>query len=276
MIDILLSTYNGEKFLEKQITSILNQSFVNWTLYIRDDGSSDHTLAIIDNYIKEYPEKIIKICDGGKNIGTLHSFEVLLTQSNSPYIMFCDQDDIWLPDKIEITLNKMKDLEKIHSNTPILIHTDLKVVDYNLNIMCESFWNLTHIKPTILSNFNYLGVCNAVTGCTMMINSKTKDICLPFSAYASMHDFWIALCVAKYGKINFIKEKTILYRQHQSNQIGAIPNQDLLSYIKNKILNLKNTIRKNKKNRMMLKDLSYGNLFKYVLFKILYFLKSRI
>ena len=135
MIDILLSTYNGKRFLEKQLDSILAQTYTEWRLLIRDDTSSDSTRAILEKYQQLNPQKIILFPNNiNKNIGVIKSFENLLECSNKEYIMFCDQDDIWLPNKIEVTLNTMKDLEAKHSTqTPIAVHSDLTLIDENEN-----------------------------------------------------------------------------------------------------------------------------------------------
>jgi glycosyltransferase involved in cell wall biosynthesis len=221
MIDILLATYNGERFLKEQIDSILNQTCKDWQLLIRDDGSTDATVQIINSYIKKYPDKIRLIEDNLGNLGIGHNFGTILQHSKSEYIMFCDQDDVWLPEKIELSLNKMKEAQKLYPNTPILIYTDLTIVDENLKIIAESLWSYHKIDPQkdgLLKNLIYRDI---VTGCTVMINKEAKKIVLPIPEYVRVHDWWIALNVVKYGKIFYIPAATILYRQHSGNVIGT-------------------------------------------------------
>ena len=221
MIDILLAAYNGEKFLKEQVDSIFSQTCKNWQLLIRDDGSTDATIQIIKSYIEKYPDKIRLIEDNLGNLGVAQNFGTILQQSKSEYIMFCDQDDVWLPEKIELTLNKMKESENLYPDIPILIFTDLKVVDENLNIIAESLWSHHKIDPqrgSLLKNLTY---CNIVTGCTVMINRKVKEFIFPIPEYVRIHDRWIALIVAKYGKLFLIPAATILYRQHPANVIGS-------------------------------------------------------
>lgn len=274
MIEILLSTYNGELFLRQQLDSIIDQTYQEWEILIRDDGSCDNTISIINEYCERYPHKIRYIGDN-KNIGCLLSYETLLQESKAPYILFCDQDDVWMPDKIESTLNKMIFVEKSYPGSSVLIHTDLEVVDQNKNAIHSSFWKLSHIKPNLLKKFNYLGVYNGVTGCSMMINKAAKINAMPFSANARMHDSWISLCVSKVGYIDYVENKTILYRQHEYNQIGV--EEQLNSYnFKNKFLNFKKVIIKNRLQLRMLNDLHYGNILKYLVYKLLYFMRSRI
>lgn len=276
MIDILISTYNGEKYLSQLLDSLLNQVYQNFKILIRDDGSYDNTLNIISFYAKSNPQQISYLDLDSINIGVLKSFERLLTLSTSNYIMFCDQDDVWLPDKIGKTLNLMQESEAKYVDKPILIHTDLTVVDQKLNIIHESFWKYSRISPELLTNFNYLGVCNAVTGCTSMINKKAKEICLPFSEYALMHDSWLALNIAKNGNIALINEPTILYRQHDKNQIGAQSTQSTSEYILKKTAQLFQVIKKNRLQIKLLESIGYGSCIKYFRYKILYFIKQRL
>ncbi|MFZ4799638.1 MAG: glycosyltransferase family 2 protein, partial [Bacteroidia bacterium] len=237
-IDILLSTYNSEKHLESQINSLFNQTYTLWNLLIRDDGSTDGTLEYLKNLQIKYPEKI-KLFVENKNVGVIKSFEYLLTYSNASYIMFCDHDDVWLPNKIEITFSKMQELENEFPNLPILVHTDLTVVNNNFQKIHDSFWKFSKLNPQLLSNFNYLGVCNGITGCTMLINRKAIDISLPISPNATMHDSWIGLCVSKLGKTGYVNNSTILYRQHASNQIGATEIKGTFNYVNSRIQNFK-------------------------------------
>jgi glycosyltransferase involved in cell wall biosynthesis len=218
-IDILLPTYNGEKFIKEQIESVLNQSYENWRLLVRDDGSSDNTIEMVRDYATKYPQKIIFIEDDKSHLGACLSFAQLLNHSTSDYIMFCDQDDIWQTDKIEITLKKMLELEKTYDH-PILVHTDVKVVDENLNILRDSFWRYQRVNPD-LKSLNHLLIQNNVTGCAMMINQRLKEISLPIPTEAIMYDWWIGLVASTFGVIEYIKKPTAHYRQHTQCDTGA-------------------------------------------------------
>ena len=152
MVDILLSTYNGERYLKQQIDSIIGQSFSDWRLIVRDDDSKDRTRELLEEYSFAYPQKIKIITDSYGNIGVIKSFEELLKNSNSDYIMFCDQDDVWLPEKIRMSLQTLKDKEHENLNIPILLFSDLTVVDESLNVINNSFWSYSNIKPHLLMN----------------------------------------------------------------------------------------------------------------------------
>lgn len=274
MIDILISTYNGELFLREQLNSILNQTCPDWKIIIRDDGSSDSTVSIIEEYCKNYPLKF-ELVNDCKNLGCILSFEILLQLSKSQYIMLCDQDDIWMPNKIALTLKKMQLVEKSHPDSPILIHTDLEVVNSNKKVIHSSFWKLSYINPDLLKKFNFLGVYNGITGCSIMLNKTALKYVLPFSANARMHDAWISLCVSKNGYVDYVNERTILYRQHECNQIG-VEKQLNSQYYKHKFQNIKKVIEENRLQLKMLNDIEYGNISKYLFFKVLYLIRSRI
>lgn len=270
MIDILLSTYNGEKYLREQIDSILNQSFTDWSLLIRDDGSTDNTVVIVDDYCRKYHEKIKKITDTFGNVGVIRSFEILLKNSTANYIMFCDQDDFWLSNKIELSFNKIKQMENQHGlDIPLLVHTDLKVVDENKNLICDSFWKYSVLKPEILDkNIYYLAICNCVTGCTVLINKKAKEISLPFVAPVEMHDVWIALHVKKYGEIDYLDIPTMEYRQHGANIHGAKPAS--FSIVR-RFLNIKDVIQENEMKYRYYHPFVFKSVFQYLYYKLKYF-----
>jgi len=221
-IDVLLATYNGEEYIREQLDSIIEQTISEFSLIIRDDLSQDQTLAKIQKYQKIPYHFKISVIASNVRLGVSQAFEALLQISQADYLFFCDQDDIWLPNKIEISLNKMLKMEKEHDKrTPILIHTDLKVVNNNLNLISPSFRKYQNLDPNPQNLLPRLLVQNFVTGCTMMINKPLKDLIIPIPTQAIMHDWWIALTAANFGKIAYITEPTVLYRQHQQNTVGA-------------------------------------------------------
>lgn len=221
MIDILMATHNGEAYLRQQIDSILSQSNQEWQLLIRDDGSQDNTVDIIEEYVVRYPEKIRLIRDDGRRLGTSLNFGRLLDYSHAKYVMFSDQDDIWLPKKIELTMKVMQAAEEQYGNSPILVHTDLKVVDSNLSLIADSLWRYQKFSPEFSNDLNSLMVQNVVTGCAMMMNKKARDVSIPLPEEAIMHDWWIAIRVAMEGKIVYVSVPSVLYRQHSKNKVGA-------------------------------------------------------
>lgn len=219
-VAICLAVYNGEKYLETQIESILKQDYENWHLYIRDDGSQDKSLSIIKAKEKEYPDKITDLSHlpGGGNASN-NFFTILKwlkVNKNYDFFMLSDQDDFWLPNKITKSLGAFK-----NQVGPVLVHTDLRVVDQNLTILSNSYaeFNKLQMKNDALSD---LLVQNKVTGCTMMWNRELNEI-IDYNhvSKALMHDWWIALIAASFGKIIYVDTPTVLYRQHNSNVVGA-------------------------------------------------------
>lgn len=227
LIAILLATYNGEKYLGAQIESIISQSYGNWHLFIRDDGSSDGTGAIIENYVQKFPGKIYRVEKTNEVVGSKYNFWALMKyveKKNYKYFMFCDQDDVWNSNKIQVTFEKMLLTENNNINIPMLIHTDLEVVDEKLNILGKSFIKYRTLN-TNDKELRHLLVQNNVTGCTMMINRALLEKALILGnedyRHLVMHDWWIALVASTFGKIEFVNRTTMKYRQHKNNVIGA-------------------------------------------------------
>jgi glycosyltransferase involved in cell wall biosynthesis len=219
-VDILLAACNGEKFIKKQLESLLKQSHKNWCLLIRDDGSNDNTFDIISAYGKRYPARI-KLFPGGSRLGPCQNFNWLLQQSSSGYVMFCDQDDIWLPDKIKLSLETMQRTEKNHPDLPVLVHTDLKIIDENDKIITDSFWKAIRLNPDDRRVLDLLGTSNT-NGNTILMNRKLARIINSIPRQAIMHDWWSAIVAAQFGLIVPLKKATVLYRQHSKNAVGAI------------------------------------------------------
>ena len=229
-IAILLATYNGAKYIREQLDSLFQQSCGDFHLYIRDDGSKDDTLKIVEEYRQKFSDRITVLEDSQKHKGAAKSFMQLLQEVDADYYMFCDQDDIWLPTKVEKTFARMKEIEGTAQNAgtanavgtaPVLVATDLKVVDENLQPLKDSF-NADLKIDVFRKHPELICVRHVVTGCTMMFNRAAKEASLPMSPHATMHDEWVALSVHfKGGIISILDEATILYRQHTSNTLGA-------------------------------------------------------
>ena len=227
-IAVLLATYNGGKYIWEQLESLFQQSCNEFHLYVRDDGSSDDTMKIVGQFREMYPDRVTILKDSQKHRGAAKSFMYLLENVDSEYYMFCDQDDIWLPEKIEKTFARMKEIETEYAKkvtaakkVPILVATDLGVVDEQLNLLSYSF-NKDLKIDVFRKHPELICVRHVVTGCTMMFNRAAKLAALPMSPRATMHDEWVALCVHfKGGVISILDDSTILYRQHTSNTLGA-------------------------------------------------------
>ena len=204
-VNILLSTYNGEQYLKEQVKSIQDQTYPDWQLLIRDDGSTDGTVEIIQELVAQ-DERIRFINQGAiENLGVINSFHTLLKYEKADLYCFSDQDDVWLPEKIAL---QVAEVEKHPQEKPLLVYTDLKVVDENLNVQHESMIRTQsdHANTELIQELTE----NTVTGGVAMINHALL-----------MHDWYLALLAATFGKLIYINQPTELYRQHSSNVLGA-------------------------------------------------------
>ena len=214
-VNILMSTYNGQQFLAEQIRSIQDQSYTDWTLFIRDDGSSDNTKEILKDF--ERQDSRIHIIDSDKsdNLGVIKSFHKLVNHDRADYYFFSDQDDVWLPNKLELSL---KEAQNYLADLPLMVYMDLKVVNQDLKIMTESMVKSQshHANTELVQELTE----NTVTGGVAMINhalaemwQETDDIL--------MHDWYLALLASAFGNLVFIDQPGELYRQHSDNVLGA-------------------------------------------------------
>ncbi len=220
-ITILMATLNGERYLREQLDSLLAQTCKDWELYIRDDGSTDNTIDIIRSVLQQ-DRRLHLVSSAGSVGGACRNYAVLLEQAAGPYVMFCDQDDVWLSDKIEVTLSTMKDCERqFGADTPILVHTDCRVVDSACREISPSFMAYQHMEHVEDNPLRILLSQNFITGCTVMANHALLSISRPVPDNALMHDWWLGLMAAATGKIAFVPRGTLLYRQHTDNAVGA-------------------------------------------------------
>lgn len=221
LVDILMATYNGEHFVGEQIKSIQRQSYKNWRMLVSDDCSTDGTLDIVRRYA-EADGRISLVSEGVKHGGAKENFFSLMRLSDAPYCMFSDQDDVWLPEKLEKSLSALHILEAEYGvDIPLLVFCDMKVVDVNLNVLHESFEDSSHFDPKRLA-FKHLLAHNVAAGCCMILNRALLDVCRRSNGNgAEMHDWWAMLVAAAFGHIGFIDESLSLYRQHGANEVGA-------------------------------------------------------
>lgn len=241
-VTILLAAYKGNEWVGRQIESILAQDCDDWQLILSDDG--EETAKTLEAYARRYPNKITHY-RSGRRFGSAkaHFLHLLAQYQDSPYLMFADQDDVWHPDKVRLTLEAMQRAEEEErlredwnrEQMPVLVHTDLRVVDGELEEISPSFMDFSRLNG-YRTGFRELLVQNQVTGCTVMINrplarlaAKAKDT----EPYL-MHDHFLALLAAAFGKCVFLEEATMDYCQHGDNCVGA-KNVRSLGYIREKI-----------------------------------------
>ena len=234
-IDILLATYNGEKYIKEQLDSLLNQTYRNIRIVISDDASSDKTVSIINEY--QQVDDRIELYINSKNMGFEKNFERLCSLAKSDICVLCDQDDVWKKEKIEKLYMFMKEKKAV------LVYCDMIVADETLKTIYPSFHKYIKREKQCLKyhDFNLLKVENAVSGCSMMVKTEVLKSSIPFPSGVIVYDWWIALVSSQFGKIYYYNEPLQFYRQHSNNSIGATisaGNQSFEKY-RNGIINFK-------------------------------------
>ncbi len=228
MISVCIATYNASKYINAQIVSILGQLASNDEVIVSDDLSTDDTVEIITS-INDARIKVIK---SNIRLGVIKNFERSLYAAKGDIIFLSDQDDIWLPNKVEVCLDQLANF--------ILVVSDCVVVDANLNSLSPSFFELKNSKKGIFRNIYK----NSYIGCCIAFRKELLDIALPFPATIPMHDVWLGLLAEISGNVDFLPNKLLLYRRHDNNTSGLSSENSLLKKMKFRILLITNlTIR---------------------------------
>lgn len=265
---ILLATYNGEHFLRQQLDSLYAQTLKDWTLYVHDDGSTDSTMAILDEYATRYDN--IVLLEYPSQHGASANFFSMLQRVDASYYFFCDQDDVWMPEKIETSMARMRQEEAVGNGRPVLVCCDACVTDEAMNVMSPSLWQQAGAHPEFLTNFDEAAATPFVTGCTMLINSEAKNSVLwDKTCKATMHDAFITLCVFRAcGIVSPLHKSLMYYRQHGDNTLGAYSRKrGRLLY---KLAHIGHVLKEDSALLAMLNALGYGSLFKFLKYKMLY------
>ena len=221
-VDIIMATYNGAEYIVEQVESIQRQSYKNWRLLISDDCSTDATLNIVKS-ISNSDNRIKLISTEVKFGGAMPNFLHALRESDAPYFMFCDQDDIWLEDKIKTSVEHITRLEnKFSSDKPAFVSSDMKIVDDNLNLLSSSFMNYEKFETNDTS-LGHILVENSVPVCTIIGNASLRKWLSRCSSCDGliMHDWLVNLICKCAGTSSFINEPTSLYRQHLGQEVGS-------------------------------------------------------
>lgn len=267
-IAVLLATYNGERFLREQIESLYAQTIKDWTIYVHDDGSTDGTKAILDEYVEKKDNFVV--LDYPSQKGASNNFFSLLKRVNASYFFFADQDDVWMSNKMEKCLVRMLQIEKSTISKPVLVCCDACVTDEKLKVVSPSLWERSGAYPEFLTNFNESAATPFVTGCTMLLNKAAKESVLwNVTEKATMHDAFITLCVFKAcGIVEPIRESLMYYRQHGENTLGAYSKEN--SRLIYKLKHIKYVLKKDIALLRMLNALGYGSFFKFMKYKFVY------
>lgn len=222
-----MATYNGARFIHKQLNSIISQSYTSWELIIRDDNSDDETVNIINAFVKNDDRiKLISSTEGlhgsaCKNFSALFDWAV---QNNKQCIMFSDQDDIWENNKIERTLFELEKQESdLPEHTAVLIYTNFKYIDEKDQVINKKIPLPSSLELRVLLNENH------AWGCTMLLNRALIKKIGYIPPHVVNHDYWVALVASCSGRNYFINEPLIRYRQHNVNVSGNVSNMSFTS-----------------------------------------------
>lgn len=215
LVSVVLATYNGMRFLREQMDSILAQSYSNIEIIISDDRSTDSTVEILKAYQEENKSKKINIYTNKKNVGYSKNFEKAVSHCSGDYIAFCDQDDIWEPNKLSVQFHAL------YEANALAVFSDAFLVDEYGKDLDVSLWSaVLGRRPPEKIDYRAFYLTNCVTGCTLMIHRQLLESALPFPEDVP-HDWWLAYHAAFYEKLILIDEKLVHYRQHAGNVYGV-------------------------------------------------------
>ena len=261
-VSVVMATFNGALFLEKQMHSILQQSLMPVSIIICDDGSTDDTVNILKKFSNQYP--IIKYFVNEERLGVIGNFKKAVSlASDADFIALSDQDDIWFPDKLEKLCENLSVIDD--GQAPAMVYSDLVVIDGNEKILNPSFWNeLGHDGYT--HNFETLLFGNFVTGCTILMNQPMRNHFARMPADVLMHDAWLALIAFSFGKVDVIPEPLVKYRRHNTNA-AFLTTYQKKNTIQKWLVHIKLLFTKNDylKDQLQLVQMfmdAYGNLLK--------------
>lgn len=253
-IQVLLATYNGDKYLEEFLESLLKQTYNHFELLVQDDCSLDNTVKILNKYSCVFKE--MKICKNNRNLGYYNNFHELLKQADGDIVFLADQDDVWIPEKIQRAIDIL-----LKNDEVILYYSELDLHNQDMEPLDISLSRCLKFNP-MMNSTKYLLARNVVTGCTTAFkNGKLREKLIPFPFGLKYHDWWIALCASMKGKLYFDRRSTVFYRQHGKNSIGINAlkyNPGIRQRLKDYIVDLE------LKNRMILelKNRFYENDFR--------------
>jgi len=223
-LDIVLASYNGQDFIAEQLCSLqlcFGYAEKVCRVLVVDDASDDHTAAIVADFSK-HDSRIVWFPSLQGRQGVVANFARGLNLSTAPYVMLCDQDDVWLTDKIRLQLDCLQRYEEQQdTQEPVLVFSDLHVVNRELQQLSRSFFAYQNLNPQWAEKFSQLLLQNVAPGCTMLLNRLLLEKALPFPPQVMMHDWWLMLVARAFGQILWLDQPLVEYRQHRGNQVGA-------------------------------------------------------
>ncbi len=220
-VDILLATYNGGRWITAQLDSLQAQTYTNYRVIVLDDASTDGVCEQIAAHSLTRSGRLV-LHRQTNNRGAWQTFSALMQMSTAPYVFFCDQDDLWLPDKIDYCVRYAEQLLAVlGEDVPLLVHTDLRLIDCDGRVLQPSLWNYQRLDPKASTRLADTLIQNQITGCAMMANRALLAAVGTLPDGIVMHDWYLGLCAAAFGHVLALAEPTVHYRQHGHNELGA-------------------------------------------------------
>jgi glycosyltransferase involved in cell wall biosynthesis len=229
--DVILAVFNGQTYLPEMLDSLLSQTTRDFNVLVRDDGSRDKSLEIIASYKPRFDGRL-SVITGEPSGSATANFGILMRETKADYALLADQDDVWKPEKVELTLRSLKEAEaKYGRSTPIYFATDIAVVNKDLELISASYWKWKRLRPSMMSNLSQSLICVPIQGMASGLNRALLDLANPVAEKAISHDWWAQLIAAAMGKVICDPTVTALYRVHGGN--ASIPKKvSVISYAK--------------------------------------------
>lgn len=256
--EILMATYNGERYVRQQLDSLLAQDDGRWHLTVSDDGSTDTTPQILDEYVQAHPDRITRHVSGRRFGNARDHFFHLMETCHAPFMLFCDQDDVWYPHKVRVTLDALiRTQAQCGEDVPVLVLTDQTPVNADLSPIAPSLMRYQQQDASVI-DYRRILLQNIVTGCATGINRALAVRCAKLQNRADtiMHDWWAGAVAARFGRLVYLDESTMAYRQHGGNSVGA-KNVGSLRHVVDKLAHLealKKTILQKKRQALAFAD----------------------
>jgi|HubBroStandDraft_5_1064220.scaffolds.fasta_scaffold14095_1 glycosyltransferase involved in cell wall biosynthesis len=229
--DVILAVFNGQTYLPEMLDSLLSQTTRDFNVLVRDDGSRDKSLEILESYKPRFDGRL-SVITGEPSGSATANFGILMRETKADYALLADQDDVWKPEKVELTLRSLKEAEaKYGRSTPIYFATDIAVVNKDLELISASYWKWKRLRPSMMSNLSQSLICVPIQGMASGLNRALLDLANPVAEKAISHDWWAQLIAAAMGKVICDPTVTALYRVHGGN--ASIPKKvSVISYAK--------------------------------------------
>ena len=219
-VSIALCTYNGAPYLSELLQSLAEQDPGPCELVVCDDGSTDATVSILNEF-KELAPFPVNVYTNPNNLGVVKNFEKALSLCSGDYIALCDQDDVWAPEKLKRLTGCLHACGGSDMKGPVLVHSGLELVDNSLQGTGRSYMEDQGLELPRKEQYRTLLVQNYIPGCSMLFSADLLTQALPFPDTAVMHDWWLALLASLAGTICYDEHRTVLYRQHKGNVVGS-------------------------------------------------------